>query len=166
MKQIVVPLMLLVSVGVVRGADETEARPKEEVREKLKELSPEERAKMRERLGLPTREEIEKRREELKNLSPEERQKRIEELRKTIQGKRQELKALTPEAREAKRQEIHGRFERRLEELRKRKAAGSLTPEEERRLQHFETLQKRFEKAGEGDAKKGEGTKPETTEKK
>lgn len=119
---------------------------------------------MRERLGLPTREEIEKRREELKNLSPEERQKRIEELRKGIQGKRQELKALTPEGREAKRKEIRGRLERRLEELRKRKTAGSLTAEEERRLQHFETLKKRFEKQGE--LTKDETTKVESTEKK
>ena len=51
---------------------------------------------------------------------------------------------LTAEQRKAKRTEVRARFQKQLERFRNKKAAGPITPDEERRLRHLETLAKRF----------------------
>src|SRR6266702_4027992 len=73
-------------------------------------------------------------REKLKNLTPEERA-----------AARQ---ALAPQEREAKRKEIRERMDKQLGELRKKKADGTLTPQEEKRLGRLEEVSKRFDQGG------------------
>src|SRR6266446_5725322 len=76
-------------------------------------------------------------REQLKNLTKEERDKRI--------AARQ---ALTPAEREAKRKEMRERMDKQLGELRKKKADGTLTPQEEKHLGRLEEASKRFDQGG------------------
>lgn len=97
-------------------------------------------------------------REEFKNLPPEERAGKFKAWREknagtngeAFQRKREELRNLTPEEREAKRQEFCKRLDQQLEELRKKKADGSITIEEAKRLERTEQLRKRFDQAGPG----------------
>jgi hypothetical protein len=123
----------------------------EKLREELRNLPPAERQKrlreIREKLGLPPmREELEKRREEFRNLPPEERETRLKELRERLAERRA---GMTPNERILKRQEIRARFEKQLRELQNKKAAGSLTPEEARRLERLQTIGERFKQAEE-----------------
>ena len=122
----------------------------EKLREELRGLPPAERQKrlreLRENAGLPAREELEKRREELQKLPPEEREARLKELRDRLAERR---KAMTPDERKLKRQEIKARFEKQLHELEKKKTAGSLTPEEARRLERLQTIGERFRRTEE-----------------
>lgn len=142
-------------IASVRAVDEA-ARPgkpiPEALRDQWKNLTPEERqARMRELREKhpegPNREEMEKRREEFKNLSPEERQAKMKEWREK-RGDLPGLQILSPEAREAKRKELRARLEKHRTALLKKKADGTLTAQEEKRLQHMEELAKRFEKGG------------------
>jgi ribosomal protein L29 len=123
----------------------------EKLREELRGLSPEQRQarlrELRERGGLPSREEMERRREEWRNLPPAEREARLREWRDII-GERPDFRSMTPEERQARRKEIRQRFESRLNALRQKKAEGTLTPEEARRLALMEDLFKRFEQGG------------------
>src|SRR6266446_5117638 len=84
-------------------------------------------------------------REKLKNLPPEERAAKIKEFREKRVAARQ---ALTPQEREAKRKEIRERMDKQLGELRKKKADGTLTPQEEKRLGRLEEVSKRFDQGG------------------
>ena len=54
--------------------------------------------------------------------------------------------ALTQQEHEGKRKELRQRLDNHLERLRAKQSKGSLTPEEERRLRHLETIAKRFVK--------------------
>jgi hypothetical protein len=122
----------------------------EKLREELRNLPPAERQKrlreVREKLGASMREELEKRREELQKLPPEEREARLKELRERLAERRN---AMTPDERTLRRQEIRARFEKQLRELEKKKAAGSLTPEEAKRLERLQTIGERFKQAEE-----------------
>ena len=53
---------------------------------------------------------------------------------------------LTAEQREAKRKELRQRLDNQVEKLRAKQKKGPLTPEEERRLRHLETIGQRFVK--------------------
>jgi hypothetical protein len=121
---------------------ETNARPR---------LSPEERKARMEDLRernpeavRKLREELERRREELKKLPPAEREAKIKEIRERLVERR---KAMTVEERKAKRQEIKGRLEKQLGVLREKKANGTLTAQEARRLERLETVGQRFKQA-------------------
>lgn len=142
---------ILAACTVLPAAEPPETN-RAELREQLKRLPPEERqAKIQElrekyKVTGPLREEAEKRREEWKNLPPEERLEKMREWRAKRSGDAQDPRSFTPEEREARRKEIRSRLETQLGELRKKKAAGPLTPEEERRLQHMEQVAKHFER--------------------
>jgi len=148
---------------VGRSAEQSEgtldAKKREEIRQELKNLPPEQRAaKMREyrqKFGpafMLDRQEIEKRKEELKNLSPEERQKKLQEWRQERQNARRDFKALSPQEKEAKRKEMRERFQNQLDELKKKQADGTLSIEEQKQLRHYERLSSRFGNPG-GDGK-------------
>ncbi len=94
--------------------------------------------------------EWEKRREEWRNLSPEEREARLKVWRERWSTNRPNLKAMSPEEREAKRQEMRARFDKRFQELRQKKADGTLTVEEQRRLDRMEEIFKRFKQSNPG----------------
>ena len=123
------------------------------LRERARNLSPEERQKMirefREKRGLTrtNRNEWERRREELKGLPPEEREAKLKALRQEIQQARGNFKLLSPEEREAKRKEIKERVDAQTTELRKKKTDGSITEIEQRRLERLQLMSKRLEKA-------------------
>jgi translation initiation factor 3 subunit A len=137
--------------AVLRGADDTppaKTPNREELREQLKNLSPEEREAKIKELREKRRAEMEKTREELKKLPPEERAAKIKELREKRAAERPELKNLTPEEREAKRKEMKARMEQRLADLRKKKVDGTITPQEEKRLERMEEMGKRLEQNG------------------
>jgi hypothetical protein len=154
---------ILLNTAPVFGADDEPTPPpgrptREELRERLKNLTPEERQarirEFRERQGLPPvpREEFEKHRaeweklrEEIKDLPPEQRQARMREFREKIGLGRPGLNALSPEEREAKRKQLQERVEKELSALQKEKASGKLDEEGERRLQRMETILKRLE---------------------
>lgn len=77
-------------------------------------------------------------REDWQKMTPEERQAKMKELR-------DKQKTLTPEQREAQRKIYHDRIAKQLEELRKKKTAGPLTPAETKRLENMEEWMKRME---------------------
>jgi hypothetical protein len=60
--------------------------------------------------------------------------------------KKHQTEALTPEQREARRKEAKAKFEAQLKELRDKKAAGKLTEEEAKKLEHLEKRAKAKEK--------------------
>ena len=125
----------------LKAADEAppaKAPDRPELREQLKNLTPEERA-------AKIKEFREQRRDELQKLSPEERAAKIKEEREKRAAVRQ---ALTPQEREAKRKEIRDRMDKQLGELRKKKADGTLTPQEEKHLGRLEEVSKRFDQGG------------------
>ena len=163
--RLILPVVLLLGAGFVStisAADDAvpPQRPnreglREELREQLKSIPPEEREarmkELREKFGPLLR-------EELKDLSPEEREKKIQEFRQKNGGlNRPGVNTLAPEQREAKRKELRARFDKQLAELRQKQADGKITDEEKTRLQRLEELSKRFESA----AKAGRGDKPE-----
>ena len=61
-------------------------------------------------------------------------------------AERRNWHVLTLQEREAKRKELRQRLDNQLERLRAKQTKGTLTPEEERRLRHLETIAKRFVK--------------------
>ena len=77
-------------------------------------------------------------REELQKMTPEERQARMKEWR-------DKQPKLTPEQREAQRKVWRERMEKKLEDLKKKKADGTLTPQEEKQLERMQELLKRWE---------------------
>ena len=60
------------------------------------------------------------------------------------------LRDMPPEERQEKRTEIKERMVKRMEELRKKKADGSITEQETRMLQRMETMAKRVQEGGPG----------------
>lgn len=123
------------------------------LRERGKKLSPEERQKLmrelRERNGLSgtNRTEWEKRREELKKLPPAERAAKLKELRQEIQRGRGKFSQLSVEERDTKRKELKTRIDAQVTELQKRKAEGTLSGSEQRRLERMEQMSKRLGRA-------------------
>ena len=147
-------LLLAASAGQVQASED--ARPparksaREELREQIKNLTPEERAarlkELREK-SQPPRDEVDRRREMLKNLSPEERELKLKELRdRGGTGRRTpEERMLILEEREAKRKEVRQRLEQQLEMLRKKADENTISAEERVRLQRLEKIYLRFE---------------------
>ncbi len=80
----------------------------------------------------------ERNREEWQKLTPEERQKRLKEWREAWQN-------MTPEQRAAKRQEIRERLAKQIADLNKKKAEGTITEAETKRLASLESLRKRWQ---------------------
>ena len=116
------------------SAAEPPARPEQKL-EKFKALPPEER-----------RLEFQKRREEFQKLTPEEREAKLKELRERMAERR---KAMTPDERKVKRTEIKSRFDKQLRELEKKKANGSITAPESKRLERLGVIEQRFKQAQE-----------------
>jgi hypothetical protein len=123
----------------------------EELRERLRTLSPEERQKMmrefRERRGPggTNRSEWESLREELRKLPPEKREERLRELRQRLEEGPPEFRVLSPEERETKRQQMKSRVATQISVLRAKKAEGTLTEIEARRLERMELMATRLE---------------------
>jgi hypothetical protein len=61
---------------------------------------------------------------------------------------RSDVRGLSPEERDAKRKEMRERMQKQLAELRKKKADGTLSEAEKKRLERMEEVNKRFEQAG------------------
>lgn len=124
----------------------------EGLRERARNLSPEERQKMirefRERngLGRTNQSEWERKRMEFRSLPPEERAARMRELRESMRKDQGGFRLLTPDQREAKRGEMQKRIETQIGELRARKADGSITEAERRRLERMEQMSERLAK--------------------
>jgi hypothetical protein len=139
---------------VALAAEELQPPPgrpdRETLRERVKNLSPEERQKMikefRERngLGRTNQSEWEKKREEFKSLPPEARAARMRELRESLAKDRGGFRLLTPEQREAKRGEMKKRVDTQIEGLRKKKTDGTITEAEQRRLERMEQMSGRL----------------------
>jgi len=137
----------------------------QKLREEIMALPPEQREarmkEIREKYGKGggAAPEAGKRREEMKDLTPEQREAKMKELRERggkgggaeeFAKRREELKNLPPEEREAKMKEMREQFTAKRTELEKKKADGSITPEEEQMLERFEAMGKRGEKGKEG----------------
>ena len=167
------PVALLLALGsapALRAAEDPVPPPgrptREEMREKLKDLSPEQRERklreIREKSGPggafkgPMSEEMKKRRaefdqfrESLQGLPLPEREAKLREWR----GKNAATRpldgpgTLTPEERESKRKEFLTRIDAQLEALNKKKAAGTLTEDETLRLGQLEKVKQRMESA-------------------
>jgi len=123
----------------------------EELRERLRNLTPEERQKLlnefRERRGPggTNRSEWEAFREELRKLPPAQREERIQELRHQLEEFPPQFRVLSPAERETKRQQMKERVTAQIKQLKAKKAEGSLTEIEERRLQRMEQMATRLE---------------------
>jgi hypothetical protein len=147
--------ILPVATCLTLGAAEEDPSPppnrpdREALRERAKNLSPDERQKMirefREKHGLggTNRSELERRREELKKLPPEQREARLKEIRESLGPARRDFK-LNQKERESKRDEIQQRINSHIADLEKRKAEGALSEAEQRRLQRMHQLSKRL----------------------
>lgn len=169
------PVALLLALSpalALCAADEPVPAPppgkptREELREKLKDLTPEQRERklkeIRAQSGQggpltgPMTEEMKKRRadfeklrESLQSLPPAEREARLREWRATNAPPRRldGPGSLTPEEREDKRKEFLTRIDEQLEKLNKKKATGALTDDETRRLSQLEQVKQRMESA-------------------
>ena len=147
---------------VLNAADDPAPPPgrpsREEIRERIKNLPPEERAarlrSIRDNggLGAPAadallkrRAEWEKLREETKDLPPEQREARMQEWREKNAAGRPALATMSAEERDAQRKVFQKRIEQQMANLNKKKADGSITEEETRRLQNMERMLKRME---------------------
>jgi hypothetical protein len=123
----------------------------EQLRERARSISPEERPKwlreLREQRGLmgTNRAEALARREELRRLPPAERAVRLRELREQTGQAGPAFHVLTPEEREKKRLEIKERVVKQVDLLRQRQKEGTLSDVETRRLERMEEMQKRLE---------------------
>jgi hypothetical protein len=158
--------LLLLGTGVtLRAADDPAPPPglpsREELREKLKGLTPAERqAKIKElrdkagTAGLMSdeaqkrRAEFEKFRESVKDLPPAERATKLREWREKNPGAPVGPAGMTPEERQARRKEFSKRIEDQLDALKKKKADGTITEDETRRLHRMEQMAKRLETLG------------------
>lgn len=158
---LVTTLLLSGPTVALRAADDPTPPPgrptREELREKFKDLTPEQRqkklAELRDKAGFngPVSEEIKKRRaefetfrESIQNLPLPEREMKLREWREKHAPLRPPG-SLTPEEREKKRGEYLKTIDDRLALLTKKKAAGSLTEEESRQLERLQQMKQRLE---------------------
>jgi hypothetical protein len=135
-----------------RAAEQATNLPtREELRQQLHQLSPEERREkireIREKLGTGSvwRAEAERRREEWKDLSPEQRRAKMLEWRALRAG--ESAPQISPENRQMHRQQIRERLHKQLQELNAKKTQGGLTPEEQKRMENLEQVSKYFNAA-------------------
>jgi hypothetical protein len=146
-------LLTLIAAPVSRAAEDPAPPPnrpdREALRERARKMSPEERQKFlrefRERhgLGATNRGELEQRREELKTLPPAEREARLKELRDSVGPSRREFR-MNRAQREAKRGEMKERIDGQIAALEEKRAAGSLSEPERRRLERMRQMSKRL----------------------
>jgi len=144
---------------LVAGAEDDPAPPpnrpnREEFKERARMLPPAERQKMiqefreQHRLGATNGADWEKRREELKNLPPPEREAKMKELRRPLLQGAPGPNTLSPQEREAKRKELKERIDAQVSELEKKKADGTITEVEQRRLERMQQMSRRLEAGG------------------
>jgi len=125
---------------------------REQLREQVRQLTPEERQakirEIREKLGpgSPWRAETERRREEWKDLSPEQRRAKMLEWRNRRPGEQQPT--VTTENRDVYRQQIRDRLLRQIQDLNAKKAKDGLNAEEQKRLDNLEQVAKHFAASG------------------
>ncbi|MFM1769902.1 MAG: hypothetical protein RJA22_2431 [Verrucomicrobiota bacterium] len=155
---------------------------REQLREQLKDLTPEQRQaklkEMRERLGPPgglsgplfekRRAEFEKFRQELQSLPPAERAARLQAWRQTNGLGTNSLlgpipPGLNPADSEAKRGQFRERIQAELEQLKAKKAGGTLTPEETRRLERMTVWAEQLKSSPDG-RPPGPGRRPKMEE--
>jgi hypothetical protein len=158
-------LLILATGANLRAADDPAPPPgrltREELREQFKGLTPEERqAKMKELRekagpGGPMGEETQKRRaefqkfrESVKDLPPAERETKLREWREKNLSAPAGPSTMTPEEREARREEFSKRIQQQIQVLKEKKADGTITEDETRRLQRMEELARRLETRG------------------
>lgn len=160
----VATLILLAPGWAVRVADDPIPPPgrlsREELREKFKNATPEERARfkeIREKAAPPgsigeelqkRRVEFQKYRESIQYLPLPEREMKLREWRDKNAPLRPLVTTMTLEEREAKKQDMIRRIEDHLKLLKARKADGTITEEETRRLQNMEIMRRRLESGG------------------
>ena len=77
-------------------------------------------------------------REELPKLTPEERQAKLKE-------RREKQQKMTTEQREAQRKVWRERMDKKVEDLKKKKADGTITPQEEKQLERVQEMIRRGE---------------------
>jgi hypothetical protein len=156
------------SVPGLRADDEPKPPPpppinREALREQLRNMAPEQRQarirELRERQLSTNRVDLEKRRqefqklqEELKNLPPEERPKKLREWREKQGLAQPGFRTINPDQAKAKREELKRRVEQQLTELRKKKADGTISEQESKRLERMEVMAKRLEQDPTGNA--------------
>lgn len=150
--------------------EEREARMKQfrnspeaqKMREEIMALPPEQREakikELREKYGMKGGggEGMAKMREEMKDMTPEQREAKMKEMRERggkgggeRMGKlREEMKNMTPEQREAKMKELRSQMEAKKTELEKKKADGTITPQEEQMLERINQFASRAGKGG------------------
>ena len=158
-------LLILATGATLRAADDPTPPPgrlsREELKEKFKGLTPEERqAKMKELRektgpgGLMSEEmqkrraEFEKLRESFKDLPPAERETMLREWREKNLKAPAGPAAMTPEERETRRKEFSKRIEEQIAALKKKKSDGTITENETTRLQNMEKMARRLESRG------------------
>jgi hypothetical protein len=143
-------LMAISAPQLTRGEDTKPATPpnREELREKLKNMTPEEReAKMKEfRAKNPeAAANLEKRGEEMKKFGKE------------LGLDAEEMQKLSQEER---REKFKAAIEKKTAELEKKKAADTLTAEDKELLKHIEERKKMMEGGRRGEGGPGPGRKP------
>jgi len=162
-------LSFTLSAPALRAAEAPDPAPpagrptKQELRDQLKPLTPEQRQakmnEMRAKMGGASgpefdkrRAEFEKLRLELQSLPPAERSARLQAFRQTNAlggltnaGPRPITPSLSPEDTAAKRQQFRERIDSELTRLKTKKAEGTLTPEDTRRLERMNEWSKRLE---------------------
>ena len=148
-----VAILAVANTSFLPGAEDPLPPPnrpdREALRERARNMSPEERQKaireFRERHGLggTNRSELEKRREELKNLPPAEREARLKQLRENFGPARREFR-MNREQRETKRNEMKERIDGQISALEQKKTEGTLTEPEQRRLDRMRQMSRRL----------------------
>ena len=112
---------------------------REQIREQFKNMTPEERRARLEQFRAKGAGQLRSTNqfEQLKNLSPEERRAKLQQLREQRAGLTNSANArINPEERRAK-------IKSRLEDIRKKKDQGTLTPMEQKQLDRLEIITKR-----------------------
>jgi hypothetical protein len=125
---------------------------REQLREQIKNLTPEERAarlkQWREQNTALSTNELDRRREMLRALTPAEREAKLREWRQRGVAGTNSLRTapgkLSTEQREAKRKEIQQRVQGEFEKLRQKEADGTISNEERIRLRRVEAIRKRL----------------------
>ena len=158
-----VTTLLVLGAGLaLRAADDPAPPPglptREELREKLKGLTPEERQaklkELREKSGFngplagemqKKRAELQKFRESIKDLPPAERETKMREWREKNLPLLNAASNMSPEDRATNRVKLQERIKDQLDALKEKKKAGTLTEEETRRLERMETWTKRLD---------------------
>jgi hypothetical protein len=157
---IVIALLGILAGALTTGAAETTVTnapavpriSREQLREQIKNLTPEERAarlkQWREQNAALSTNELDRRRELLKALTPAEREAKLREWRQRGVAGTNSLRTapakLSQEQREAKRKEIQQRVQGEFEKLRQKEADGTISDEEKIRLRRVEAIRKRL----------------------